>query len=78
MWKDQDLVNLENTLWKEWRQTGGDGMCGGGGDDRASGTQGGGDCPASLLMLIIFCLLLIIQQPGVLPVMKTLNHKIYI
>lgn len=53
-----------------WHQTGGGGISDG-------GTRGV-DCPASRLMLIIFCLPLIIQSPGVLPVMKTLNHKVYI
>lgn len=67
--KNQDVVNPENTLG-----TGGGGIGGG----SAGGTQGGFDCPACLLMLIIFCLPLIIQRPGVLPVMKTLNHKVYI
>lgn len=52
-----------------WCHTGG----GGGG-----GAQGGGDRPTFFLVLIIFCLPLIIQRPGVLPVMKTLNHKVYI
>lgn len=37
----------------------------------------GGDCPFRLV-LIIFCLPLVIQRPGVLPVMKTLNQKVYI
>lgn len=40
--------------------------------------RGGVDCFAILLVLIIFCLSLIIQGPGVLPLMKTLNHELYI
>lgn len=43
------------------------------------GISGRGDCPASFLpVLIIFCLPLIIQRPGVPPVMKSLNHTVYI
>lgn len=42
------------------------------------GWGGGGDCPTFLPMLIIFCLPLINQRAGVPPVMKTLNHRVYI
>lgn len=41
-------------------------------------TSGGVDRLTSLLMLIIFCLPLVIQRPGVLGVMKTLNHQVYV
>lgn len=53
---------------------------GGGG---AGAAQGGRwrqrrGCPTFLPMLIIFCLPLINQRAGVPPVMKTLNHRVYI
>lgn len=41
-------------------------------------THGGCDCTTFLPMLIIFCLPLIFQRPSVPPVMKILNHRVYI
>lgn len=48
------------------------------GDGCAGAAPGGDKHPTPLFMLIIFCLPSIILRPGVLPVMKTLNHKVYI
>ena len=67
----QDVVNLENTLWRDDVKLGEVGLV-------VVVLRVGGDCPAFLPMLIIFCLPLIIRRPGVPPVMKTLNHKVYI
>lgn len=74
--KDQDVVNLENTWWRDGIKLGEVGLLVVVVVVLLEGW--GGDCPTFLLMLIIFCLPLIIQRPGVLPVMKTLNHKVYI
>lgn len=44
----------------------------------AAVTHGGCDCTAFLPMLIIFCLPLIFLRPSAPPVMKPLNHRVYI
>ncbi len=69
------LVNPEFTLWKDGVKQGEVGLAA---VLLLVVLRVGVDCTAFLPVLIIFCLPLIIQRPGVPPVMKTLNHKVYI